>query len=43
MDGDLAFCLGHFIDDQVQLIDDKLEQIKEEEVAKCREDRKSVV
>jgi hypothetical protein len=32
MDADLAFCLGQFIDDQMQLIDDRLEEIKKEEI-----------
>jgi hypothetical protein len=33
MDDDLAFCLGRFIDDQVQIIDDRLEEIKKEEIS----------
>jgi hypothetical protein len=37
MDTDLAFCLGRFIDDQVQLIDDRLDVIKKEQSVKCRE------
>ncbi|CAF3522358.1 unnamed protein product, partial [Rotaria sordida] len=35
MDTDLAFCLGQFIDDQVKLIDDRLEAIKQEEIIAC--------
>ncbi|CAF1526108.1 unnamed protein product [Adineta steineri] len=35
MDSDLAFCLGRFIDDQVQLIDDQIKEIKKEEIEKC--------
>jgi len=35
MDGDLTFCLGQFIDDQVKLIDDRLEAIKQEEIIAC--------
>ncbi|UJR21795.1 hypothetical protein I4U23_024870 [Adineta vaga] len=35
MDTDLAFCLNHFIDDQVQLIDDCIEKIKQEEEEEC--------
>lgn len=36
MDEDLAFCLDHFIDDQIDLIDQKIEQIKREAAEKCR-------
>jgi hypothetical protein len=36
MDADLAFCLGQFIDDQVQLIDNRLEEIKKQEIVECR-------
>jgi hypothetical protein len=36
MDSDLAFCLDHFIDEQVQLIDNRLEEIKQEEVIEYR-------
>ena len=32
MDADLAFCFGQFIDDQVHLIDSRLEKIKQEEI-----------
>ncbi|CAF1297173.1 unnamed protein product [Rotaria sordida] len=35
MHADLAFCLGQFIDDQVKLIDDCLERIKQEQLAAC--------
>ncbi|CAF1324993.1 unnamed protein product [Adineta steineri] len=37
MDDDLAFCLGRFIDDQIQLIDDRIEHIKEKEIEECNE------
>ncbi|CAF4447441.1 unnamed protein product, partial [Adineta steineri] len=37
MDDDLAFCLGRFIDDQIQLIDDRIERIKEKEIEECNE------
>lgn len=37
MDADLAFCLGNFIDDQVELIDNQLENIRKEEEIKCRQ------
>ncbi|CAF0962598.1 unnamed protein product [Rotaria sordida] len=35
MHADLAICLGQFIDDQVKLIDDRLERIKQEQIAAC--------
>ncbi|CAF1383711.1 unnamed protein product [Adineta ricciae] len=35
MDDDLAFCLNEFIDEQVQLIDDCVEEIKKEEEDQC--------
>ena len=37
MDADLAFCLGQFIDDQVQIIDERIEAIQNEEDAACRQ------
>ena len=33
MDADLAYCLERFIDDQVQMIDDYMETVREEEAA----------
>ena len=36
MDGDLAFCLGELIDDQVEIIDGQLERLKQEEIIECR-------
>lgn len=36
MDADLAFCLGHFIDDQVEIVDKQLEEIQKEEEIECR-------
>lgn len=35
MDSDLAFCLGNFIDDQVQIIDIRIDDIKKEEDVEC--------
>jgi len=43
MDADLAFCLGKFIDDQVKLIDDSLEKIKQEEIVECRKMEKEKI
>jgi hypothetical protein len=43
MDDDLAFCLGRFIDDQVQIIDDRLEDIKKKEIIKCQEIEKEKI
>ena len=40
MDEDLAFCLGNFIDDQVQLIDDRIGEIEKEETEKYEKIRK---
>ena len=37
MDADLAFCLGNFIDDQVELIDKQLDKINQNEEAECRQ------
>lgn len=36
MDDNLAFCLGQFIDEQVKIIDDKIDEIKNDEREKCR-------
>jgi hypothetical protein len=36
MDDDLAYCLGQFIDDQVEFIDKRLRDIKQEENVECR-------
>lgn len=35
MDSELAFCLERFIDDQVQIIDDRIDELKKEENDKC--------
>ncbi|CAF4594418.1 unnamed protein product [Rotaria sp. Silwood1] len=35
MNDDLAFCLDQFIDDQVKLIDDRLEVLKQDEITEC--------
>jgi hypothetical protein len=43
MDADLAFCLGQFIDDQVQIIDDSLEKIKQEEIVEYRKIEKEQI
>lgn len=36
MDDDIAFCLDRFIEDQVQLIEDRLDELKQEETVECR-------
>jgi hypothetical protein len=43
MDTDLAFCLGEFIDDQVKIIDNRLDEIKNEEILECRKIEESQI